>query len=175
MFYDRKVRRVRDLACGDRRIYLDMEVRRVFCRSCGKVKQERLEWLADHPFYTKRFTLWVGRRCRGATIRDVAREAHLDWKTVKALEKQYLAEQLRRVGTPAPQIVGLDELSLRKGHTYRIVVSDLVRDRPIWFGGTDRSEASLHLFFEGLGPKKSRKIRLVVMDMWKPFRNACST
>ena len=69
----------------------------------------------------------------------------------------------------------VDELSLRKGHTYRIVVSDLVRGRPIWFGGTDRSEASLHLFFEGLGPKKSRKIRLVVMDMWKPFRNACST
>jgi transposase len=175
VFYDRKVRRVRDLACGDRRIYLEVEVRRVFCRSCGKVKQERLEWLADHPFYTKRFALWVGRRCRGATIRDVAREAHLDWKTVKALEKQYLAEQLRRAGTPAPPIVGIDELSIRKGHTYRIVVSDLVRDRPLWFGGTDRSEASLHLFFEWLGPKKSRKIRLVVMDMWKPFRNACST
>ena len=175
MFYDRKVRRVRDLACGDRRIYLDVEVRRVFCRSCGKVKQERLEWLADHPFHTKRFALWVGRRCRGATIRDVAREAHLDWKTVKTLEKQYMAEQLRRAGTPAPQIVGIDELSIRKGHTYRIVVSDLVRGRPIWFGGTDRSEASLHLFFEWLGPKKSCKIRLVVMDMWKPFHNACST
>jgi len=175
VFYDRKVRRVRDLACGDRRIYLDVEVRRVFCRSCGKVKQERLEWLADPPFYTKRFALWAGRRCRGATIRDVAREAHLDWKTVKALEKQYMAEQLRRAGTPAPPIVGIDELSIRKGHTYRIVVSDLVRCRPIWFGGTDRSEASLHLFFEWLGPKKSRKIRLVVMDMWKPFRNACST
>jgi len=175
VFYDRKVRRVRDLACGDRRIYLDVEVRRVFCRSCGKVKQERLEWLADHPFHTKRFALWVGRRCRVATIRDVAREAHLDWKTVKTLEKQYMAEQLRRAGTPAPQIVGIDELSIRKGHTYRIVVSDLVRGRPIWFGGTDRSEASLHLFFEWLGPKKSCKIRLVVMDMWKPFHNACST
>jgi len=175
VFYDRKVRRVRDLACGDRRIYLDVEVRRVFCRSCGKVKQERLEWLADHPFHTKRFALWVGRRCRVATIRDVAREAHLDWKTVKTLEKQYMAEQLRRAGTPAPQIVGIDELSIRKGHTYRIGVSDLVRGRPIWFGGTDRSEASLHLFFEWLGPKKSCKIRLVIMDMWKPFRNACST
>jgi transposase len=109
---------------------------------------------------------WVG---------DVAREAHLDGKTVKALEKQYMAEPLRRAGTPAPQIVGLDELSIRKGHTYRIVVSDLVRGRPIWFGGTDRKEASLHLFFEWLGPKKSRKIRLVIMDMWKPFRNASST
>jgi hypothetical protein len=31
-WYDRKHRRVRDLACGDLRIYLDVEVRRVACR-----------------------------------------------------------------------------------------------------------------------------------------------
>jgi transposase len=138
------------------------------------VKQERLDWLADNPFYTKRFAFWVGRRCRVSTIRDVSRETHLDWKTVKALEKQYMAEQLRRAGTPGPQVIGIDELSIRKGHTYRIVVSDLIRARPIWFGGTDRSEASMSLFFEWLGPKKSGKIRLAVMDMWKPFRNACA-
>ena len=103
------------------------------------MKQERLEWLADNPFYTKRFAFWVGRRCRVSTIRDVARETYLDWKTVKTLEKQYMAEQLRRAGTPGPQVIGIDELSIRKGHTYRIVVSDLIRARPIWFGGTDRS------------------------------------
>ena len=85
-----------------------------------------------------------------------------------------MAEQLRRAGTPGPRVVGIDELSIRKGHTYRIVVSDLIRARPIWFGGTDRSEASMSLFFEWLGPKKSGKIRLAVMDMWKPFRNACA-
>jgi transposase len=116
----------------------------------------------------------VGRRCRVSTIRDVARETHPDWKTVKALEKQYMAEQLRRAGTPGPQVVGIDELSIRKGHTYRIVVSDLIRARPVWFGGMDRSEASMSLFFDWLGPKKSGKIRLAVMDMWKPFRNACA-
>jgi transposase len=138
------------------------------------VKQESLEWLADNPFYTKRFSFWVGRRCRVSTIRDVSRETHLDWKTIKALEKQYMEAQLRRAGTPGPQIIGIDELSVRKGHTYRIIVSDLVRQRPIWFGGTDRSEASMNLFFEWLGEKKSHKIRLVVMDMWKPFRNACA-
>ena len=31
--------------------------------SCGKVKRERLEFLADNPFYTKRFAYYVGRRC----------------------------------------------------------------------------------------------------------------
>ena len=136
------------------------------------MKQEKLPWLADNPFYTKRFAFYVGRRCRSAPIRDVARELHLDWKTVKALEMGYMRTQLRRAGTPTPSIIGIDEIAIRKGHTYRIVVSDLRRGRPIWFGGADRSEQSTDQFFAWLGPGKCRRIRLAVMDMWKAFANA---
>jgi transposase len=142
----------------------------VRCPRCGAVKREALSWLADNPFYTRRFAFYVGRRCRSSAIRDVAAELRLDWKTVKSLEMEYMREQLRRTGTPAPAVIGIDEIAIRKGHTYRIVVSDLLRQRPIWFGGTDRSEQSLDQFFAWLGPRKCRKIRLAVMDMWKPFR-----
>lgn len=171
-WYDCKTRRVRDLSCGDTRVYLEIEIRRVQCRSCGKVKRERLDFLADNPLYTKRFVWYVGRRCRASTIQDVAKELHLDWHTVKELDKQYMAAQLERAGTPAPKAIGIDEISIRKGHTYRIVVSDLIRGRPIWFGGEDRSEASMNQFYDWLGEKKAGGIRLAVMDMWKPFRNA---
>jgi len=134
------------------------------------VKRERLEFLADNPFYTKRFAYFVGRRCRQATIRDVAKELNLGWDAVKDLDKQYMAAQLVRAGMPAPKVIGIDEISIRKGHTYRIVVSDLIRRRPIWFGGTDRSEASMTMFYDWLGPKKSQGVHLAVMDMWRPFR-----
>jgi transposase len=80
-WYDRKVRRLRDLSCGDTRIFLELEVRRLDCRRCGKVKRERLDFLADNPLYTKRFAYYVGRRCRSATIKDVASELKLDWHT----------------------------------------------------------------------------------------------
>jgi transposase len=66
-------------------------------------------------------------------------------------------------------------VSIRKGHTYRIVVSDLIRRRPIWFGGADRSEASMDEFFTWLGAQKPAAIRLAVMDMWKPFRTSTTT
>jgi transposase len=171
-WYDRKVRRVRDLSCGDMRIFLELEVRRLACRNCGKVKSEGLDFLADNPFYTKRFAYYIGRRCRSATIKDVAAELKLDWHTVKALEQQYMEAQLKRAGQPSPRVIGIDEIAIRKGHTYRIVVSDLLRGRPIWFGGKDRSEASMGEFYTWLGKKKSARIRLAVMDMWKPFRLA---
>lgn len=169
-WYDHKVRLVRDLSCGDTHVYLEIEFRRVNCRKCGKVKSERLDWLADNPLYTKRFAVYVGRRCRDASIQSVAKELNLDWHTVKELEKEYMRGVLAKAGTPGPEVIGIDEVSIRKGHTYRIVVSDLLRGRPIWFGGKDRSEASMREFYEWLGPKKSKRIRLAVMDMWKPFR-----
>jgi hypothetical protein len=57
----------------------------------------------------------VGRCCRAATIKDVAKELALDWHTVKALDMQYMEAQLKRAGTPGPTVIGVDEISIRKG------------------------------------------------------------
>jgi transposase len=136
------------------------------------VKNEGLAWLADNPLYTKRFAYYVGRRCRATTVRELAEELLLDWHTVKELDKQYMREQLRRVGIKSTTAIGIDEISVGPGHDYRIVVSDLIRGRPIWFGGEDRSETSLDGFFVWFGPENCRRIRIAVMDMWKPFRTS---
>ena len=133
------------------------------------MKRELLSFLANNPLYTKRFAYYVGRRCESATIKDIAKELYLDWKTVKELEKQYMHEKLRRAGKPNPKAIGIDEISIRKGRVYRIVVSDLIKRKPIWFGGIDRSEESMNLFYDEIGPVKSGRIRLSLMDMWKPF------
>jgi len=136
------------------------------------VKRERLSWLSNHPFYTKRFGIYVGRKCRAMTLKDVAKELKLDWHTVKALDKEYMEKQLERFPVAGPGVIGIDEIALRKGHRYRIVVSDLERRRPIWYGGEDRSEQSLDRFYQWLGDKRAKKIRLVVMDMWKAFEKS---
>ena len=136
------------------------------------MKTESLHWLADNPLCTKRFALYVGRRCRESSIKALAEELHLDWHAVKEMDKQYMREQLRRTGCPAPRAIGIDEIAVGPRHQYRIVVSDLDRRRPIWFGGKDRKEASLDEFFKWLGPKKCRKIKVAVMDMWTAFRNS---
>jgi transposase len=136
------------------------------------VKQEKLDFLADNPRYTRRFARDVGSRCRDTSIKDVARALHLDGHSTKELEKEYLREQLRRAGKPRPKVIGVDEVSVRKGQQYRIIVSDLLRRRPLWFDGPDRSQASMERFHQSLGPKRCSKIELAVMDMWQPIAAA---
>ena len=165
---------MRDLSAGNKRVYLEFELRRVFCPRCQKVRQETVKLLANNPFYTKRFGWYVGKRCRSSSISEVAKEFHLDWRTVKDLEMDYMQHLLDRAPKARPKVIGIDEVSIRKGHTYRIIVSDLEGHRPIWFGGKDRSEESMNLFYHWLGPIKSGRIRLAVMDMWKPFEAAAT-
>jgi transposase len=154
-------------------VLVEFEFRRVDCPRCG-VKRERLEWLAANSRYTRRFVWAVGRRCRTATLTDVADEMDLHWTTVKDIDKLYMQEQLDQAGSPCPEAIGIDEISIGPGHSYRIIVSDLLRKRAIWFGGTDRSEASMDLFYASIPLEKREKIRLVVMDMWKAFRNSAA-
>lgn len=153
---------------------MEVKIRRVSCRKCNAVRREGLEWLLDSPFCTKRFAYTIGAKCRTQTIQDVAKEHMLDWHTVKELDKRYMEEQLKRADRPTPRVIGIDEISVKKRHTYRIVVSDLEARRPIWFGGDDRSEKSMDEFFAFLGEESSKNIAVAVMDMWKPFRNSTS-
>jgi transposase len=146
-------------------------MRRVNCKTCG-VKNERLEFLSDNTKYTLRFAMQIGGLCRAMTIKDVSRHMRLDWHTVKDLEKVYMREQLRLAGQPQPEVIGVDEISIRKGHTYRIVVSDLEKRRAIWFGGEGRTQADMDGFYAELGEEAAKKIRLAIMDMWKPFRKS---
>jgi len=162
---------VRDLGCGDRDVYLDLEMQRVKCKTCG-VKNEKLDFLSENTKYTLRFAMQIGGLCRAMTVKDVAKRMYLDWHTVKDLDKIYMREQVRRAGHPEPKVIGVDEIAIRKGHTYRIVVSDLEKRRAIWFGGEGRTEKDMDLFYAFLGKENAGKIRLAVMDMWKAFRNS---
>ena len=168
--YDQRTCRARDLSAGGVRIYVQFERWRIHCPRCRRVFVERLDWLATNPRFTQRFAMHVGALCREMTNTAVAQAERLHDSTVKDLDTIYRQRQGTRAGLPAPRAIGVDEIAIRKGHDYRIVVSDLDRRRPIWVGGTGRTEADMDLFFAALGAKKTARIQLAAMDRWKPFR-----
>lgn len=107
------------------------------------------------------------------SVARVAEMHQLSWGQVRRLEEAYMEELLAK-HPPSQRLkaIGVDEVSIRKRHSYAIVVADLDQERPIWIGGTGRDQEHMDAFFEGLGQERSRRIRLAVMDMWKPFRNS---
>jgi len=136
------------------------------------VKRETLSWLAKSARFTQRFEDHIGRQCREMTVKRVAELNQLSWDQVRRMEMASMRRLLERHPPSAHlRAIGVDEISIRKGHTYAIVVADLAQQRPIWLGGQGRSEEDMKLFFDAMGPERCKTIRLAVMDMWKPFRN----
>lgn len=163
---------MRDLSVAGWRIYLEFERWRVKCPRCRAVHVEHIDWLATNPRYTQRFALHVGNLCRDMEISRVAEMERLHHSTVRDLDTRYMRKQIELAGPLRPRAIGIDEISIRKGHHYRIVVSDLDQRRPIWVGGEGRKEQDLDKFYDFIGENNSRCIKLAAMDMWKAFRNS---
>ena len=165
---------MRDRPSAGTRIYLEFEYWRLSCPKCQAVKRETLAWLADSSRFTKRFEREIGQQCRGQSIADVAKVHHLHWDQVRRMEVAYMEDLLVK-HPPAKRLraIGMDEVSIRKGHSYAITIADLDRQRPIWMSESPgRKEEDLDKFYVEIGLKRAARIKLAVMDMWKAFRTS---
>lgn len=110
---------------------------------------------------------------RNMSVIEVAKHHRISWDQAWQMELAYMRDVLGR--NPMPEkirAIGIDEISVRKGHEYRIVVADLDEMRPIWFGGNGRTKEDMDLFYDEIGKTRAESIEIAVMDMWKPFRKS---
>lgn len=161
--HDVEIRAVRDLPILDAETWLRVPRRRVDCPRCGP-KVERLDWLAPYARVTRRLAESVARLCRDVPILQVAGYFHLDWKTVKRIDKESLKERLGPVDLRGVTALLMDEFAIHKGHRYATTIVDPYTKRVLWVGRGHTRE-SLRPFFALLGPEGCRAIRAVVMDM----------
>ena len=112
--------------------------------------------------------------CREVSVARVAAMHNLTWGQVRRLEMAYMKELMDK-HPPSKKLraIGVDEISIKKGHRYAIVVADMDQQRPIWMSSEPgRDQEHMDKFYEELGCKQCQKLKIAVMDMWKPFRNS---
>ena len=160
-------RRVRDLPWGTWRVWLVIEVHRVYCRRCG-VRSERIDFLEGKHPYTGRFSEAVARDCEDAAVNRVAPKWDLSAQTVRRIDKRALETWSRNRPRRPLRLLGVDELFWRKGKCVT-VTSDLEAGEPIWAGPERKRESLDRFFVEQLPPRRRRSVRAVCVDMWEPF------
>ena len=68
-------------------------------------------------------------------------------------------------------VIGIDEVSRRKGQVYLTVVYDLERRVLLWVGDDRTEEAVKPFFTKEMGTRRCHTLRVVCMDMWAPYAN----
>ncbi len=160
--HETTIRRIRERDLFDRRVWLDVPVRRVCCTRCG-VRVEHISWLAGRRALTAAMVRYVEALVRLLPVRQVADLLGLHWDTVKAIDQQRLQRDVVEPDRGRLRRLIMDEFALYKGHRYATVVACADTQQVLWVG-EGRSREAIRPFFAWLGEAREQ-IEAVAMDM----------
>ena len=122
LVHERRRRLVRERDWFDRRIWLDVPIRRMDCHHCGARVVEHISWLDSRSRVTQRLRAWIEALTQLLPIAHVARLTGLHWHTIKDIDHRRL-ERLHGefVANDVRRLV-MDEFALHKGHRYATVI-----------------------------------------------------
>ena len=124
-------RPIRDLNMGPAHVSIECRYRQIYCLNCRRFLLEDLEFFEPSQRVTKRFACYIHELCKLLTIQDVARHFDLDWKTVKNIDKAFLEKEFAQTDYNNLTILAVDEISIKRGHTYMTVVLDYLTGRVV--------------------------------------------
>ena len=166
----RKEREWRDLSMRKLALKLRYRPRRVECPRCG-VRVEDFPWAEPWARVTTALANAVATLARELSWQGTAREYGLNWKSVATIVQRAVGYGLEHRARPPVHVIGIDEVSRRKGQVYLTVVYDLERRVLLWVG-EDRTEEAVRKFFtEEMGRRRCRTLQVVCMDMWAAYAN----
>lgn len=161
-------RSIRDLDCGAVHTSILCHYRKVMCANCHRIHVEAIDFFESYQRVTKRLARYIHDLCKMLTIQDVARHLDLDWKTVKDIDKSFLEEEYCQTDYTDLTVLAVDEIAVKKGHSYMTVVLDYLSGRVVWMANERKAE-TLMKFFEGMTEDQRKNLKAIAMDMWDPY------
>lgn len=156
-------RRFRIVPIGSKRVFLDFDVKRLECRHCGKIRQEKISFADARFTYSHAFERYALELSKHMMIQDVARHLSVSWDVIKDIQKRYLTRRFSQQSFKNVRRIAIDEIAVRKGHRYLTVVLDMDTGAVIFVGDGKGGDA-LDPFWKKLGHSRT-KVNAVAMDM----------
>ena len=166
----REIREIRTLPIGKRPVFLVLHLHRLFCKSCQALQLEPILLADPKKHWAKALGRYIIDLLRHTTVEDVAQYLGMSWDTIKdihlwALRRKYARRKLRHL-----KYLCVDEVAIRKGHSYLTVVVDLETGAVVWVA-PDRTTESLEVFLKKV-KRSGAKIEAIAMDMWPAYITA---
>jgi transposase len=156
-------RRWRAIDLGAVMCLLESDAPRVDCPTHGPTVAQ-VPWARHGAGHTRDFddlAAWLVTHTPKSAVSELLRIA---WRTVGSIIDRVVADG-RAAHDPFDGLrrIGIDEISYKRGHRYLMIVVDHDTGRLVW-AGIGRDKKTLVGFFDLLGAKRCKKIRLVSAD-----------
>ena len=152
-------------------VFLVYAMRRIDCPNCG-VKTERVPWAEGKNQCCNVYRIFLARWARRISWTEVGRIFGTTWNVVHRAVDWVVEYGLSKRDLDNIKAIGIDEIAIKKGQDYLTVVYQIDEgNRRLLWVGEDRTQKTLHGFFDMLGAQRSKLIQFVASDMWKPYLN----
>jgi transposase len=158
---------IRDVPLSGKRCFIQFTHRRFFCEGCRNTFMERLSFLEPNSIYTNRYEQYVYHLCRENTVTFVSQFECLGYDATEGIYYRQVSKKI--VTQKGIEILGIDEISMKKGHKdFVLVISDIGNKRVIEVL-ENRLKESLDKYFDEMPQEVKCRIKQVSMDMWSPY------
>lgn len=168
--YDRQPQRLFEyLPIWSFKAYFRYAPRRVNCPVHG-VKVESMPWGFGKERTTFSYQIFLARWAKRLSWKETAEIFETSWDTVFRAVKVVVDYGLAHRSLEGVTEIGVDEISVFKGHKYLTLVYQLNSGakRLLWCG-PERRVKTLLRFFREFGKERCTKIQFVCSDMWAPY------
>lgn len=169
--YDTSRRQWRHPNLGKSRVWLEGEIRRLFCKRCRRVRTEDVAWARPGARHTRDFediVAWLVQRTDKTTTATLM---GCSWEAVDNIVERVVAEHLDGDRLDGIYRIGVDEISYRRGHQYLTIVADHDTGAVVWIAKGKRGKA-LEDFYTELGDDRTAQLEAVSMDLGTIYRDA---
>lgn len=164
--YDIKTRqrKWRSLDSGVMKVFLVCDHHRIECPEHGVVSEE-VPWAFHTSSFTKKFEQEVAYKAVHNSKKNVCIEMRINWRTVGSIIARV---QKAKEKDPAKKyedlkVIGVDETSYRKGHTYLTTVVNHKTGEVIW-AHDGHGKGVFEAFFEDIGTFNAQSIQMISGD-----------
>lgn len=157
------LRRFRTLRIGNRTVWIELPVARVWCQECLLTRQVSVPFAKPQKRYTRAFARFVVELSRYMTPTDISRFLGISWDLARDILKEHLGKKYGRPKLRRVKHIAIDEVYLGKRHKFITLVMDLDSGAVI-FVGEGKSAQALQSFWPRLRASHA-KIAAVATDL----------
>jgi transposase len=171
---------LRHLPILGHQVYIRLRPKRYECPHCSskqhrKTSTQQLSWYRPKSPHTRAYEEQVLLQLVNSTIQDVALKEKLGYEAVVGIIKRSVVTQVDWFEFERLEVIGLDEIALKKGHSdFVVIVTARLGNGQVKVLAVlpNRKKETVKAFLTRIPTRLQRTIHTVCTDMWKAYLNA---
>jgi len=169
--------RLRHFPVFNRQVYLALRPKRYRCQYCDDqpTTTRRDDWYDAKAGVTRAFAQFLLLEIVGSTLLDVALKHRVSYDLLRGILKRYIRDKIDWTEFKHLQVLGIDEISLLKGHRDFVTIISARTDQgePVVLAILEGREKQTVIDFLKSIPEELRAtVREVCTDLYEGFANA---